>query len=54
MCKKTVLFGLFIFSLICTSCEPEPLPENVNLDSKIETVGDSGSEEAPIDDEKED
>ncbi|SDR72345.1 hypothetical protein [Christiangramia echinicola] len=57
MYQKTLLFGLFIFSLFLTSCEPESLPEieQTHLSSQLELNGDdSGSEDAPIDDDKED
>lgn len=57
MYQRTLLFGLFIFSLFLTSCEPEALPEmeQTDLSSQLEIRGDeSGSEDAPIDDDKED
>ena len=56
MLRKNILFGLFIFSLFLTSCEKEALPtmEEKQVDSNIKIMGDSGSEEAPIDDKRED
>nr|WP_298331996.1 hypothetical protein [uncultured Christiangramia sp.] len=57
MYQKIQLFGLLFFSLLLTSCEPEAIPEmeQPDLNSRLEIhADDSGNEEAPIDDEKED
>ena len=56
MNQRNILFGLFIFSLFLTSCEKEALPamEEVKVNSDIDIMSDSGSEEVPIDDKRED
>ncbi len=56
MYHRIVLSILFIFSLLLTSCEPETLPQvdESPIQEQLNPVSDSGNEEAPIDDEKED
>lgn len=56
MYQKTVLFGVLIFSIFLTSCEPEAIPQvnSAPIASGVDfMVDDSGNEEVPIDDEKE-
>ena len=49
---RTLLLGLTIISIY--ACEPEALPGDTPENQYIETIGDSGNEHNPIDDEKDD
>lgn len=56
MYQKTVLLGVLIFSIFLTSCEPEVIPRvtSAHVVSEMDFMTeDSGNEEVPIDDEKE-